>query len=383
MNGRARLSVLAASLTLAIILSPAVIAQNAGDAGELNRIRREIEGLRTRLSALGSRQESAARDLEATELRIGIAQRELELLSEAEATLEKERTELRETILGIESSLDRQKRLVARRLDALYRMGNMGYLRLLLSISPESNPFDALSMLAYLASRDGREFERMRDLRVELDQQRGELENRSVALARVNTDARQRGALLARERERQRALLRRLEGEAERSSARLVQLEEKAKRLERLLDLLYSRDESSPVTRDVREFRGVLPWPIRGKILVPFGKRRSENFATYTMNNGIRIAAPENAEVRAVFPGRVLYAQWFRGYGNLVIVDHGNRVFSLYANTRMSAVERDQEVQAGQVIATVAGGEAEELPPHLYFEIREDNRPVDPRGWIR
>ena len=372
------------SFALAVLLTTSAgHAQDAETTSELTRIRGEIAGLRTRLSALDTRQASLAKDLEATEIRIAIAQRELELLTEAETTLAQERQALVDAIAALEVKLDRQKRLVSRRLDALYRMGNMGYLRMLLSVSADSNPLDAVSMLGYLASRDGREFERMRTLSADLDRQRAELDDRSTALLKVNRDAAARGAALTAERSRQKALLAKLEGETERSSARLVQLEEKAKRLERLLDLLYTREQGVLAARDVREFRGVLPWPVEGKVIVPFGRQRSENFATFTMNNGIRIGAAENTEVRAVFAGTVLYAQWFRGYGNLVILDHGNRVFSLYANTRMSTVNKEDQVQAGQVIATVAGGEAEELPPHLYFEIREDNRPVDPRGWIR
>ena len=373
------------ALALGILLatlSPAY-GQAPDGSAELRRIRSEIDGLRSRLQGLEARQTDALRELETIDLRVEIARRELELLTEARSTLERDRHRLELDIASLESERDRLRTQVARRLDGLYRLGSLGYLRLVLSISADTNPFEAVSMLSYLISRDGREIRRLQALEVDLASRRVDLGTQVVALEKVDEDSRRRAAELAAGRRRQQALVTRLQQETERSSSRLVELEEKARRLENLLELLFSRSSDVTVTRDVREFRGVLPWPVDGPVISRYGRQRSEKFATYTMNNGIRIGAPENAEVRAIFPGTVLFSRWFRGYGNLVIIDHGHRVFSVYGNTRMSTVAQGETVAAGQVIGTVADGEAEELAPHVYFEIREDNRPVDPGDWIR
>ena len=118
------------------------------------------------------------------------------------------------------------------------------------------------------------------------------------------------------------------------------------------------------------------------EVIEPFGRQRSTEFDTFVVNNGIRIAADPGVPVRAVFAGTVLFAQWFKGYGNLIILDHGDRVFSLYGNTRGSSLTVGETVQAGATIALVAEGD-EGRTGNLYFEIREDNRPTDPRGWLR
>jgi len=87
-------------------------------------------------------------------------------------------------------------------------------------------------------------------------------------------------------------------------------------------------------------------------------------------------------EVRAIYPGTVLFSQWFKGYGNLVILDHGNRVFSLYGNLKSPLVAAGDRVNGGQMIAGV--GESDEAQAgYLYFEIRQDNRPEDPQKWLR
>lgn len=370
---------LIASLALALPL----MGQTGEADAELRKLRREIDGLRTRLQGIESQRSTAAQELEAIDLRVEIAQRELEILTQARSTLEADRHSLTGRVTGLESQRSQLREQLGDRLAALYRLGSLGYLRMILSISADANPFEAISMLSYLVTRDNREIQRLELVEHQLAQQRLELERQRAALERVDRDARVRAAELETARQRQRVLVTRLEREAERSSSRLVELEEKARRLENLLELLFSRASGEVAGADIRQYRGVLPWPVTGPVISAYGRQRSDRFATYTMNNGIRIGTAENAPVRAIFPGTVIFSRWFRGYGNLVIVDHGNRVFSLYGNTRMSTVRQGEKVAAGQVIATAADGEAEELAPHVYFEIRDDNRPVDPTAWIR
>jgi septal ring factor EnvC (AmiA/AmiB activator) len=121
---------------------------------------------------------------------------------------------------------------------------------------------------------------------------------------------------------------------------------------------------------------------VEGRVIETFGKQVDPKFSTTTFNNGLKIAAPAGAGVHAIFPGTVLFSQWFKGYGNLMILDHGNRVFSLYGNLKAPSLAVGDHVIAGQTIAGV--GEAEEAQDgYLYFEIRQDNKPEDPQKWLR
>jgi len=128
--------------------------------------------------------------------------------------------------------------------------------------------------------------------------------------------------------------------------------------------------------------QGALQWPVRGTVIEEFGRQRNPKFATYTVNNGLKIEAVAGTEVHAIFQGTVLFSQWFKGYGNLIILDHGNRIFTLYGNLKGPTVASGDHVVMGQVIAGV--GESEETSEgHLYFEVRSDNHPEDPRKWLR
>ena len=118
------------------------------------------------------------------------------------------------------------------------------------------------------------------------------------------------------------ALLRR---EGTKSEEQIANLEEKAKRLEHLIDVLSRQSAGSTFQEDIRTVQGALGWPVEGKVIETFGKQVDPKFSTTTFNNGLKIAAPAGADVHAVFPGTVLFSQWFKGYGNLMILDHGNR----------------------------------------------------------
>ena len=133
---------------------------------------------------------------------------------------------------------------------------------------------------------------------------------------------------------------------------------------------------------DIRSVQGALGWPVDGKVVERFGRQRNPKFATFTINNGLKIEPAPGTPVHAVFGGTVLFSQWFKGYGNLIILDHGNRVFSLYGNLKSVTVAVGDHIATGQSLAGV--GESEDASAgYLYFEIRQDNRPEDPQKWLR
>jgi murein DD-endopeptidase MepM/ murein hydrolase activator NlpD len=128
--------------------------------------------------------------------------------------------------------------------------------------------------------------------------------------------------------------------------------------------------------------RGKLPHPVTGTVEVGFGRVVDPRFSTVTVQNGLDIRAPGGIQVRAVAPGRVAHAGWFKGYGNLVIVDHGDGYHTLVAHLGSMNTAMGEEVQTGTLLGTV-GDTGSLKGPYVYFEIRERGRPVDPRAWLR
>ncbi|MEO6324837.1 MAG: peptidoglycan DD-metalloendopeptidase family protein, partial [Thermoanaerobaculia bacterium] len=133
----------------------------------------------------------------------------------------------------------------------------------------------------------------------------------------------------------------------------------------------------------IRKFQGVLDWPARGRVAVPFGRIANPKFPkTFLRSSGWTIDLAAAADVRAIFAGEVVFASWLKGYGNLVVLDHGEGVFTLYGRLAAGTIKRGERVSLGERIGRL-GESPEDEVPGLYFEIRENRTSQDPRIWLR
>ncbi len=363
---------------LLILIGVTAHAQRA----DLDRIRTDINRLRGRLEEVRRQAQSASRELEVVDLELGIRTRELELAAAAESRLASEQQALESQIATLVPRIAQQKSDLRKRLVALYRMGGLSYVRMFLALDEDESPVEAMSMLSYLVTRDARLVTRFQTARQQLAGRRQQLADRQTRLHQTRRIVEQRRLAVLSARTEQQRVLARLQSEESGATQELALLEEKARRLQRLVDVLSRQKRGLTAATDIRTVQGALDWPVPGKVVERFGRQRNPKFATFTVNNGLKIEAAAGTPVRSVFQGTVLFSQWFKGYGNLIVLDHGNRVFSLYGNLKASTVAVGDRISTGQSIAGV--GESEETTSgHLYFEIRHDNKPEDPQKWLR
>jgi murein hydrolase activator len=367
---------------LIVVLSMTLADAQIVKDSDLERVRGEIARLKSRLDDVRREKQSAQREFEEVSLELEIRTHELTLATDMAAKLAAERLAIEGQIASLTPRIAAQKKALGRRLASVYRFGGLTYLRMLMTIDQQRDPIEALSMLSYLVSRDARLVSHFQAMQQQLAARNAELADRQQRLEAMRRVVEERRAAVATARAQKEQLLVSLRSQESGSQQRLAELEEKARRLERLINLLSQQEAGGAVAQDIRAFQGALAWPVEGKVVERFGRQRDPKFDTLTNNNGLKIAAAAGLPVKAVFQGTVLFSQWFKGYGNLIILDHGNRVFSLYGNLKSSNVAVGEHVAAGQAIAGV--GESEDSPPgFLYFEIRQDNRPEDPQKWLR
>ena len=163
--------------------------------------------------------------------------------------------------------------------------------------------------------------------------------------------------------------------------SRVAQLRADERRLVKLIDALRASltDDALKIRGNKRfeELRGKLPWPVRGAVLAQYGARRGESGLTW---RGMLIGAQAGKPVHAIHRGRVAYADWLRGFGLLLIIEHEDGFMSLYGHNDTLTGETGDWVESGDVVATVgdSGGNSQTA---LYFEIRQAGRPVNPRRW--
>jgi septal ring factor EnvC (AmiA/AmiB activator) len=170
--------------------------------------------------------------------------------------------------------------------------------------------------------------------------------------------------------------------EAEDREKVLREVAETEKALHRLVEALAAGATIPPEWRvGLERFRGLLDWPVPGRILVPFGARRDARFHTQIPHPGVDLEVDVGETVRAVYDGTVVFSDWFKGYGNLIILDHGSGFLSIYAHTSERLAAPGDRVKAGQPVAR-AGDTGSLEGPKLYFEIWRDGRPEDPVSWL-
>lgn len=353
--------------------------------------RRELAALRKRLAGLKDRYETTRQKAVDTREQLEAAEANLELRTAERRVLEIRSAEAEREAARAQAARDEAVRQsaalredLARRLSALYRMGRLGYLRTVAAADSGETFLRGLQLLSFLASRDARLLRSYEGSLATLAVREKELGALRAALGTLAAETREAERALTRARAEKAALLERLERAAAEQRSSVAALEEKTSRLEALLELLETRGRALPAgAASIRRYKGAIDWPVRGKVVVPFGRIANPRFPkTFLRSSGWTIDAAPGVIVRAVFAGDVVYAQWLKGYGNLVVLDHGDGVFTLYGHLTPGTVPRGTRVALGEIVGRVAEP-AEEEAAGVYFEIRESRASVDPRDWLR
>ncbi len=350
---------------------------------DLARLRSRIRSLGSQLEESGRRQATLAEELSRLELRLEIASQEKELLARLREDYGSRLEEITLERKSAEDAALRSRRALLARARLLHRFGRFGYLRVLLEARDVPAFVQSVARLDSLARRDARLLTEHRDAQTRLEA--GLARERALKLEtdRLYSDTRreeQRIASLKVERENL------LERQRERTASQrreVAELSDKAARLEGLLERLSRASEATiGPGGGIRPWKGVLDWPARGAVTETFGRHRHPKFDAWTLSNGISLAVPAGTPVRAVFAGKAVYAQWLAEYGNLVILDHGDGVFTLYAWLQAVSVRPGTYVPAGTTLGVAGTGPGRE-EAGLYFEVRDRQKPTDPVAWLR
>lgn len=356
--------------------------EEARAESELERIRSELRELAAAQQRLEGQRSSASQALREADAAVGAAVRGLRDTEAGIATQEGRLRELEAEASALESRLSGQREALAALVRSAYALGRHEQLKLLLA---QDRISDLARVLAYHRYVQEDRSERIRGLLDELQ-----------VLAELSEQVRERRGVLAVSQLRQQQQLGELEAQrgeragvvaelearhqagAERIAALGRDQEALGKLLEQLRDVLADVPRQLDDATPLSQRRGQLPWPLDGARLVAFGGPMPDGRAA----QGWLIAGTAGAEVRAISHGRVAFADWLKGYGLIVIVDHGDGWMSLYANNDALLKDAGDWVRAREPVATVGSSGAQGRPA-LYFELRRESRPVDPASWLQ
>lgn len=342
----------------------------------LKAIRERRQRLEEDLARLRGEEKSLLGEVEQLELEVRLR---TEQLRETQAVLVRANEELEATTARtqrLQKSLADARPVLAARARALYKLGELSYMRMLLSVEGPAEIFRGYRFVSALARNDKQRVAGFRRDLTDLGTAQRDLERRTQEALVLRAELVRMRRALDSDRRRKSALLTSLVEKKETNVAYLAELEQAETRLGQMIAGLGSGDVAVPVAA----FRGSLPWPATGRVRTGFGRHKHPRFDTYTVQNGIDIAAPLDAPVAAVHEGTVAFADAFRGYGLMVVIDHGDKYHTLYAHLGEAKVRPGQRVAAGEVIGTV--GASGVAGPGVYFEVRGQGKPQDPMEWL-
>ncbi|MBI5378684.1 MAG: peptidoglycan DD-metalloendopeptidase family protein [Nitrospirae bacterium] len=351
---------------------------------DLRQIQRELKEKKERLQRTKAQERSVLAEIEAADQLLAAKEDELRQTQRRVRELEQQLARARQEVQQTEQQVDRQKRWLRERLRALYKQGREGTARVLLAAPDLHALLKRYHYLQMIAEQDQRLIARHQQTLALLEERSARLETQrqDVLRERERLDAQREG--FAEQRRKKSALLAHLRKEKTGYERLVKELEEAAARLSALLRSLPERKEALPYRpdRSFAAFKGRLEWPTVGKVLSFFGKQKDLEFQTAVFKKGIEIQSRFGEEFRAVFDGAVVFADWFKGYGLMVILYHGEQHYSLYAHAAELFTKVGDRVGQNQALGRV-GGSGVRAEPSLYFEIRRRSDPEDPLLWLK
>ena len=369
-----------------ILLSIPVSADDlAQTQQQLEQIRSRIERAESDIKAQRQSQNEISRDLALINGQLQRIDDRIARIKQEQQRLHREEQQQQRQLEQSRSEAEEVGSRLEQRLIALYKEGESGILKILFSAE---SPTELIQQYHYLTRVMENDRELLEEYRQAMAVQQRQLEQ-LTALQRQQADLLQReeaerqGAVSARRL--QNRLMEQAQRENKKLNAELASLKEDATRLTGLVDQLQAARVRTPpptVGGPVVDFsrqRGQLMWPADGAVLIRFGTQRDQKLGTFYESNGLEIGVRPGSDVRAVANGQVVYADFFRGYGNLLIISHEGEYHTLYAQLDRIRKKNGDHVATAEPVGQSGLGGRESI----YFEIRHKGAPVDPLTWLR
>jgi septal ring factor EnvC (AmiA/AmiB activator) len=362
---------------------PHALLAAGDDAAKLEQLRQQIRSLRAELSSDRAHKQDLQSQLRNMEKRIGKLSYLIKTLDRHLHGKRRELRTLKRQQASLHQDLQGQRVELARQIRAAYATGQQEYLKILLN---QQEPAAVARTLTYYDYYNRARLQRIHSIDASLTQLskvEDEIHHKTAELEQTRQEQSRERQQLEGTREERSQLLAKLQQQIQAKGARLAQMLEDEQHLQSLVDRLAESPLEIPSELGERQafprLKGRLHWPSAGRISARYGSSRKVGGLRW---QGVNISAPEGTAVRAISHGRVAFSDWLRGFGLLIIIDHGDGYMSLYGGNQSLYKEVGDWVEEGEIIAGVgnSGGHSNTA---LYFEIRHNGKPVNPLKWCR
>jgi septal ring factor EnvC (AmiA/AmiB activator) len=350
---------------------------------EYKNIQEKMSEQKKKLREAQERESSILTEIEGVNMRLGKIETDLNRFRKNLRQTEAEISTVTSEIEKMKTVLARQKEWLKRKLVVMNKFGYSGDMFVLLMSAGDISQM--MRIWKYLEIITVHEHRVLGDYRETLKKYNEKYERLVVLKTELKTGAdkvKTKEQELADQKESKAMILSSVRKEKASRQRMLAELKEASKRLLDLIEKSSRTDTYTGAGAGMTRLKGKLQWPVEGKIAVPYGTQRDPQFSTPVFRNGVQIKTEANSDTRSVYEGKVIFAEWFKGFGQLVIINHGNGYHTLYGNLSEIFSHVGDIIRENQVIGKV-GTSGILNAPGLYFEIRYKGKPLDPAQWLR
>ena len=350
----------------------------------LATIKEAVQSLQARIQEENKKESTLLSQLDRIALNKKLIRSELELYNVQMQKASQEIAQIKKDITDLQGKLQRERLSIEKTLVTLYKYGRFDFLQFLFEAQSMSAVFSEAKNLSLLARYQQEMISSYMKTLSELSAAEEAQRSKRAELAGYIKEAEQKRKDLEAKEAENKALIQDIRRNVKTYQKALEEQKDRAQHLQSLMDKLASQEIVLPFKFvPFYEKKGKLSWPVAGKVITRFGLEKHPQFNTVTMNNGIEIAPlKDESIIRSVHSGKVVYADYFQGYGNLIIIDHGMNYYSLYGHCADFLVNRGDFVRVDQPIAEV-GDSGSLNGVCLYLEIRYKAKPLDPLQWLK
>ncbi|MGD9138766.1 MAG: peptidoglycan DD-metalloendopeptidase family protein [Desulfobacterales bacterium] len=381
-------------LTTVIIFFCGVIDARSIDdypVDELNKrkkiIHREIEKGKQDVEAYTRREKDIIQRLNRVDRALDTSKKRFAELKREIETLEIKIDEVLTTSKELKKHIQINQEYVAKRLVALYKLNRLGKLHLLASADTINEFIQRKVALERILAYDENVQRDLIKSQIELKEMLQSLDEHVDLKNDRLAELQKQTSLIVQEKSTRTKLLADIRKQKSLELAAIDELTQAAADLEQKIKLLNLKKTKAVADKNALQlsfpaYKGLLIMPVKGKIINLFGPYRNPKYNTTNYRSGIDIRADHGEPIRSVFQGKVIYSEWFKGYGNMIIIDHGHSYYTVYAHLEETFKSKGDSVDTGEVIATV-GDTGSMTGAKLYFEVRHHGKPMDPLKWLK
>ncbi|MGM0418921.1 MAG: peptidoglycan DD-metalloendopeptidase family protein [Thermodesulfobacteriota bacterium] len=356
--------------------------ENADAEKRKKVIEKKIKKEKSELEEYKKKSENILSGLNEIDKAVNNAEKKLDSVKKDYFDVNKKIRKEKQRIEKVEEEIKRLEPFVEKRIVSLYKLSNVGQVNLLFSADSVVDFIKRRKALKSIVTSDLKLIEEYAYYRKEYVELKKSLENESIRLEELQGEISKYLRIKEKEKEKKKALLSQIQQKEKLKLSVIKSLEKAAENLDEKIIELRKKEKKleDNKLRSFKSHKGLLNIPVKGKIVSGFGAKASNN--GYAYKSGIGIKADIGEPVRSVFPGEVVFSEWFKGYGNMMIINHGDSYYSVYAHVQEFFKQKGDSVRKDEVIATL--GETGSMSgPVLHFEIRHHGDPLNPAKWLK